>query len=355
MTRSGGHPDLPFIAYKGDAPYVFVSYAHQDAGLVYEELRWLRNQGVNVWYDEGISPGHVWPKELATTIEGCGVMLLFVTEAAITSKGCLREVHFAIEHGKPFLAVHLDDAPLPSDWEFAIGDRQAIIKSRMSLEMYQEKLLGALGEHVPMPDPAEAAEGVGSTANVTVPIDGAVESEQESRSSLLFWGATGAVLAAAALATTFWTQWRAEQDWVESEALPLIREHISNDAYGPAYLMALEVQERAGKSAVPAEVWEQSAISVSVDSQPQGALVSYRLYETPDGEWIPIGETPLEDVQLPRDLLVLRYEKPGYTTTFRVAHNPGIFTRNAAYDEAFVDGLFAFGGGASDRRAGARR
>ena len=51
------HPTLPFEAYGGDEPYVFVSYAHEDAQAVYSELGWLREQGVNVWYDEGISPG----------------------------------------------------------------------------------------------------------------------------------------------------------------------------------------------------------------------------------------------------------------------------------------------------------
>ena len=46
--------DRPFPAYKGDEPYIFVSYAHNDAGQVYSELSWLHDLGFNIWYDEGI-------------------------------------------------------------------------------------------------------------------------------------------------------------------------------------------------------------------------------------------------------------------------------------------------------------
>ena len=56
--------DKPFSAYDGDDPYVFVCYAHANAEIVYPEIRWLRDQGVNIWYDEGISPGREFPETL---------------------------------------------------------------------------------------------------------------------------------------------------------------------------------------------------------------------------------------------------------------------------------------------------
>ena len=53
----------PFKAYQGDEPYIFVSYAHEDSDAVYPEIEWLRDQGFNIWYDEGISPGASWREE----------------------------------------------------------------------------------------------------------------------------------------------------------------------------------------------------------------------------------------------------------------------------------------------------
>ncbi len=52
--------DRPFPAYKGDEPYIFVSYAHADDEIVYPEIQWLHDQGFNIWYDDGIDPGSTW-------------------------------------------------------------------------------------------------------------------------------------------------------------------------------------------------------------------------------------------------------------------------------------------------------
>ena len=65
----------PFSAYKGDEPFIFVCYAHEDADLVYRELSRLRDTGFNLWYDEGIEPGAEWSAEIAEHIENCAVFL----------------------------------------------------------------------------------------------------------------------------------------------------------------------------------------------------------------------------------------------------------------------------------------
>ncbi len=44
--------ERPFLAYKGEEPYIFASYAHADAPKVYPELTRLRDAGFNVWYKE---------------------------------------------------------------------------------------------------------------------------------------------------------------------------------------------------------------------------------------------------------------------------------------------------------------
>ena len=57
--------ERPFPAYKGDEPYIFVSYAHEDDDTVYPEIQWLNDQGFNIWWDEGISGGTKWMDEIA--------------------------------------------------------------------------------------------------------------------------------------------------------------------------------------------------------------------------------------------------------------------------------------------------
>jgi hypothetical protein len=44
---------MPVASYRGDDPYVFVSYAHADLKSVGVEIDRLDQSGLNVWCDEG--------------------------------------------------------------------------------------------------------------------------------------------------------------------------------------------------------------------------------------------------------------------------------------------------------------
>ena len=89
--------EKPFAAYKGDLPYIFVCYAHEDSNAVFPEISWLHDQGVKIWYDEGISPGLEWSEALASAIQGSSKILFFVTPHSVTSEHCRRELNFAQE------------------------------------------------------------------------------------------------------------------------------------------------------------------------------------------------------------------------------------------------------------------
>ncbi len=67
--------DKPFAAYRGDEPYVFVCYAHDDEDIVYPEIESLHKQGVNLWYDEGVSVGKIWRAEIAEAIQDASKVL----------------------------------------------------------------------------------------------------------------------------------------------------------------------------------------------------------------------------------------------------------------------------------------
>ena len=136
--------DKPFLAYKGDDPYVFVCYAHEDKNIVYPQIAWLHEQGVNVWYDEGIAPGEEWSEELGQAIENAERFLFFVTPAAVASRHCRDELHFAKNHKTPILAVHLEDTELPAGVELAIGASQAIFAQEPPVADYRTKLLDGL-------------------------------------------------------------------------------------------------------------------------------------------------------------------------------------------------------------------
>ena len=140
--------DRPFPAYQGNEPYVFVSYAREDSDVVYPELRWLKDQGFNIWYDEGISPGHEWRDELAAHIEESSLFLYFVTPRSAISEHCQREVNFAIDQKKQLLVVHLEETELPSGMGMSLSSLQAIMRYGLSDQEYRFKLLKGTSDHI---------------------------------------------------------------------------------------------------------------------------------------------------------------------------------------------------------------
>ena len=92
--------DRPFSAYQGDEPYIFVSYAHEDDETVYPEIQWLKDQGFNIWYDEGISAGKNWRAEIGDSLLKADYLLFYISKASLTSEHCLREISLALDEGK---------------------------------------------------------------------------------------------------------------------------------------------------------------------------------------------------------------------------------------------------------------
>ena len=123
-NRSADVP--PFEAYVGEDPYLFVSYSHQDAHLVYPEIIQLKDSQYNIWYDEGVAASNEWPEEIANAVIGCSVFICFISPRATASINCRNEINLALNEKKPFLAIHLEDTELPPGLRLRMGDLQAI-------------------------------------------------------------------------------------------------------------------------------------------------------------------------------------------------------------------------------------
>lgn len=130
---------LPYPAYRGSEPYVFVSYAHADSEKVFAEIKRFNEAGFNVWYDEGIAPGNEWTDEIANALERCSVFAVMLTPISAPRENVLNEINFALDEKKPFLAIHLEETELRSGLRLRIGSKQAILKYNMSDEEYEYK------------------------------------------------------------------------------------------------------------------------------------------------------------------------------------------------------------------------
>ena len=136
--------DKPFPAYEGDEPYVFVCYAHDDAKIVYPEILWLRDRGINIWYDEGISAGAEFPERLGKAILGASLVLFYVSPDSVSSRHCRDEVYFGMDQDTPILASHIAKTEMPPGLALSTGTTQALMRHEMRQKDYRKKLLAGI-------------------------------------------------------------------------------------------------------------------------------------------------------------------------------------------------------------------
>lgn len=135
--------EKPFAAYKGAGPYVFVCHAHDDQDVVYPEIGWLHDQGINLWYDEGISGGKNWREVIGDSLLGALHVLFYISDRSLASDHCNREISLALDEGKNIVPVYLEDVELTSDLKVGLNRVQAI--HRVQDQDYQRHLVEALG------------------------------------------------------------------------------------------------------------------------------------------------------------------------------------------------------------------
>ena len=179
----------PFDAYQGDEPYVFVSYAHKDAAVVYEEIMRLHEAGCNLWYDEGIEASNEWPEEIAQAVVGCAVFLVFISSRATASVNCRNEINMALNKRKPFLAIHLEETELPLGLELRMGDLQAVLRYKLPADRYQRKAQDAIDQLLgKKPKKKKTAFLVTQSSEATHEIEPVVKSAQSKvrRKGLVF-------------------------------------------------------------------------------------------------------------------------------------------------------------------------
>jgi hypothetical protein len=111
--------------------------------LVFPELKLLQDLGFRIWYDEGIPSGGEWPEHIARALHNATSFLVFISHSAVQSRNVRNEINFALNHSKPFLAVYIEDTPLPPGLELRMGDIQALMKWKMPEDYYQKKLVSA--------------------------------------------------------------------------------------------------------------------------------------------------------------------------------------------------------------------
>lgn len=118
----------PFKAYSGNKPYIFVSYAHKDAEIVFKEIKKFHDNGYPVWYDQGLTPGQEWDEEIANALMNCGLLVVFISENSMASKNVHDEIKMAINEDIDIVPIYLDETELTPALKLRLSNKHAIFK-----------------------------------------------------------------------------------------------------------------------------------------------------------------------------------------------------------------------------------
>jgi dienelactone hydrolase len=320
-------PKYTFSAYHGDEPFCFVSYAHSDSSVVFEEMQKLGSSGFRIYYDEGIHPGHAWHDELATAIENCDLFIIYLTKSSVASANCQRELNFALDKDIPVLAIHLEDVDLPSGMQLALGDRQAIVRSRFEETAFRERIFSSVSTYIA----ASAEASIASPAKNTPP--------KAKISKLVVAIYVLAILIVGGLGFAYYTQ-EQQQTFDYERALVEIDDLISKDRFAEAYLIIRQLDPRDDERR--SEYQERIVVPGNLNIENEGVTVSFKPYSNDQVDWIPLGVTPIvEEVLLPRGVLRFQLQKDGYDSREIIASNPGPLLGNGFYLENVGRGQFA--------------
>ena len=295
-------------------------YAHGDSALVYPEIKCLHDQGINLWYDEGISAGKVWRAEIADALAAAETVLYFISTTALTSDHCNREINFALDRSKPVVPVYLENVDLTPDLHLGLDRVQALTHARTP--EFRSHLLAAVGgvAHSPKSEPQPS----------TAPT---------SRTKRYAAIALGAVVAAGVGAALYQLNERGELERrLRIDVLPAIEQAIEKDNYIEAYELAASIEAKLGADPSLEPLWPRMSNPITLRTEPEGASVYARGYHADEQSWQHLGVTPIEGLRFPLGVFVFRFEKPGFTSTIRMERNPGFVTGKPLTDVS--EGVF---------------
>ncbi len=179
------------------------------------------------------------------------------------------------------------------------------------------ELLAAIARH---------AEGADPAARPGQPPGQAASSRRPGTLVSGRWrtGALVATVTALAGALAFGSWQREREREVRAAELPRLQALVAADDCVPAFDLVLRLERQLPGDPQVRALAEACSSPVRLQTDPPGALVSFRPYDADDSAFRPLGRTPLRDVRLPHGAGVFRFELEGHATVLRVLRNPGL-------------------------------
>ena len=129
---------------------------------------------------------------------------------------------------------------------------------------------------------------------------------------------TFAALIAIVLLTVWFFHRQAKIDWARQKAIPQIKKLIAeNDMWrnlAEPYALAVEAEKYIPDDSTLVKLLSVCSVKIDITTEPPGATVSVKEYNSPEHGWQELGVTPLHMVRLPVNMMRWKLAKSGYDT-----------------------------------------
>ena len=127
-------------AYEGSEPFIFISYAHDDAHMVYPIVERLVMDGFRVWYDDGIHAGEDWTDKVASRLDASTICIPMLTENYVQSVNCRNELAYSLNAKKTVISIKLTDFDVPGGIKLQLGNAKYLERYRYGETEFYESL-----------------------------------------------------------------------------------------------------------------------------------------------------------------------------------------------------------------------
>jgi formylglycine-generating enzyme required for sulfatase activity/cephalosporin-C deacetylase-like acetyl esterase len=103
--------------------------------------------------------------------------------------------------------------------------------------------------------------------------------------------------------------------WARAQAIPEITRLIDQEKYSAAFALAERAEKYIPNDPMLARLWQAISRTITIETTPPGAEVSWTDYAAPDARWEHVGRSPIKNLRVPRGPFKWKFEKRGFVTT----------------------------------------
>jgi hypothetical protein len=103
---------------------------------VFHEIKKFYDEGYNIWYDQGLTPGQEWDDEIAVALMDCSLLIVFISENSMASVNVQDEIKFALGERIDVVPIYLEETELPPGLKLRLSSKHAILKYLATEEDY---------------------------------------------------------------------------------------------------------------------------------------------------------------------------------------------------------------------------